>query len=63
MIQPGNGTVLYNKDNLHLACVARSESVNYKINLPINLEVCSSDINYNLNDNEINIDCDIGNPL
>lgn len=31
MIQPGHGTVLYNRDYLHLACVARSESVNYKI--------------------------------
>lgn len=32
----------------------------YIYNLPINLEVCSSDINYNLNENEINIDCDSG---
>lgn len=31
MIQPGHGTVLYNNDNLHLACVARSERVDYKI--------------------------------
>ena len=31
MIQPGHGTVLYNKNLLHLACVARAERVEFKI--------------------------------
>lgn len=31
MIQPGHGTVLYNKGQLHLACVARTERVSFKI--------------------------------
>ena len=31
MIQPGHGTVLYNKGLLHLACVARAERVEFKI--------------------------------
>jgi hypothetical protein len=31
MIQPGHGTVLYNKQHLHLVCVGRTETVNYKI--------------------------------
>jgi hypothetical protein len=39
MIQPGHGTVLYNRDWL--------------------LEVCSSDINYNLNENELNVQVEI----
>ena len=31
MIQPGHGTVLYNKGLLHLACAARAERVEFKI--------------------------------
>jgi hypothetical protein len=31
MIQPGHGTVLYNKNLLHLACVAIAEIVEFKI--------------------------------
>ena len=31
MIQPGHGTVLYNKNLLHLACVARAERVDFKV--------------------------------
>ncbi len=31
MIQPGHGTVLYNKGLLHLACVARAKRVDFKV--------------------------------
>jgi len=31
MIQPGHGTVLYNKEVLHLACVASAKRVDFKV--------------------------------